>query len=86
MISIEQATVYRSSLRGRRYFSKGAAIKAEARSLIKDRYPTEESESDDRGQMTYAGFHWTDLKHSEKLYRRVCRLITNKTAYAGTVR
>lgn len=86
MISIEQATVYRSSLRGRRYFSKDAAIKAEARSLIMNRYPTEEAESDDRGRMTYAGFYWRDLKNSDKLYRRVCRLITTKTAYAGTVR
>lgn len=41
MISVDKATVYRAPTAGRRYFTKRAAINAEARALIFKKYPIE---------------------------------------------
>lgn len=63
----------------RHYMSKAAAVKAEARALIKQRYPTEAAERDHIGQ-TYPGFHWMDMPRSDVLYRRVCRVVSRRAA------
>jgi hypothetical protein len=76
MIEIQTATVYFAPTRGRRYLSKDAAITAEAKALIKRRYPTEHSEYED-GRMVCEGWHWAELKNSEKLFRRVRLMVKN---------
>ena len=81
MITTEFATVYRSSLKGRRYLTKAAAIKGEARIIIKDKYPTEDSDRDEMGRVIFGGWHWRELKNSEKLYRRVCRLVGRANSF-----
>lgn len=75
MIEEQTAKVYYSTEAKRRYFTKAAAIRAEARALIKERHPTEDSDHDDYGRMTYQGWNWRELPNAEKLYSRVCRLI-----------
>jgi hypothetical protein len=74
-IEKQKATVYWSSMAGRRYFSKKAAIAAEARGLIEARYPTEQADRDEFGRCTDPGFHWREIDNSETLLRRVCRLV-----------
>ena len=53
MITKETAIVYRASKR--RFLTKQAAIKSDAVSLIKEKYPTERPEYDDQGRETYPG-------------------------------
>ena len=68
MLTTESATVYRSSLAGRRFLTKRSAAKAEARKLLEERYPTDED------------FYWlNDLPRAHILYRRVTRLILRTT-------
>lgn len=66
--------VYRSSRTGRRYLTLRAAIRAEARAIILAKYPSEKPEYEN-GYTSYPGFYWRDLPNSEKLYRRVVRLV-----------
>lgn len=70
-VTAELATVYRASTKGRRYLSKQAAIKAEARAIIMRKHPTERYEND----TGYPGFHWRGLPRSHVLLRRVMRLV-----------
>ena len=78
MIEVMTRTVYRLSSNGRCYLTKKAAIGAAARALIEAKHPTEWSEFyDSNGHPTDAGSHWTFLKRSDVLYRRVCKLIKN---------
>lgn len=74
MIQVESAKVYRSPRAGRRYFSLAAAVNAEARAIIKAKYPDERAEYDS-GHITYPGFHWVTLPRSEVMYRRLARLV-----------
>jgi len=73
MVTVETAKVYRGA--GRRYFTKNAAIKAEAIAIIKARYPSEREHYDRNGYPEDPGFHWHELKRSEVMLRRMCRLI-----------
>lgn len=69
----ETATVYRGGRR--RYFSKSAAIKAEAMAIIKAKHPSEKTEYDSMGRCTYGGFHCSSLPRFDVLLRRMMRLI-----------
>lgn len=60
--------VYWSERRNRTYVHLRSAIKAEAKAIIKERYPNEEDD-----YRCY--FSWYDLPHSNKLLRRVMRLV-----------
>ncbi len=75
MIKKQSATIYYAATAKRRYFTKKAAIEAEAKAIIKQRYPTEQTERDDDGRVTHPGWHWRELKNSDKLFRRMCLLI-----------
>ncbi len=70
------ATVWFSPVKGRRYLSKSAAIRAETRAKIFDRYPIESAEYDSVG-MTYPG--WSievdEPERYSKMYRRLRRLV-----------
>ena len=76
MISRQEAVVYYASTRKKRYFSMRAAINAEAKAVILNRYPNEPFESD-TGHF-YSIEIDEPLRYS-KLHRRLSRLI--KRAY-----
>lgn len=62
--------VYYSPTRNRRYFSKEAAIKAEAKARIFKKYPSEKPESD----TGYAGYNiWADRP---EFYQRALRFLS----------
>lgn len=62
--------VYYSPTRNRRYFSKEAAIKAEAKARIFKKYPSEPYESD----TGYAGYNiWNDRP---EFYQRALRFLS----------
>lgn len=64
------AQVYYSPTRNRRYFSKEAAIKAEAKARIFKKYPSEPYESD----TGYAGYNiWDDRP---EFYQRALRFLS----------
>jgi len=72
-----QSTVWLAPTAGRRYLTKRAAINAEARALIKKRHPTEPAEYDN-GDMICSGWHWTELRRSDVLFRRVRRMVESE--------
>lgn len=76
MITSTTATVWHSSVKGRRYLSRRGAVEAEVRAIIYKLYPPENPEFDNIG-MTYPGY---DIRQDEperyaKLYRRIKRLV-----------
>ena len=70
MITKEVAVVYCAKTKGRRYFSKAAAIHAETMAIIRKKYPTEEFECD-----TGYSFDCTGMDGFEKIYRRMWKLV-----------
>lgn len=81
MAQIQQITriVYLAPTAGRTYLTKRAAINAEARALIKEKHPTEETIHDYESGHYEPGFHWSELPRSDVLLRRVCRLVKQST-------
>ena len=77
MIEIETAKVYRSTFAGRRYFSKTAAIKAEARAVLDNYYPYEPaSDYSEHGRAEYPGDPgWRGLDNSYELFAWVVEQI-----------
>ncbi len=74
MVKAELATVYRGG--GRRYLTMRAAVQAEARKIIEAKHPTERSRTSSDGSEHESGWYWRDeLKRSDVLFRRVCRLV-----------
>lgn len=67
----ETRTVYRSERRRRSFLTRGAAIRAEAIAIIKAKYPTEPGEPD----VGDPGWHWSELKRSDVLLRRMLRKV-----------
>ncbi len=74
MIEARTRRVYFAPRKGRHYFSKAAAISAEARAIIQEKYPTEPQESDSLG-ITYPGFHCTEMPNYGKMHHRLCAKI-----------
>ena len=73
MIEVQTAKIYYAPIRGRRYFSKFAAIHAETTAIILKKYPIEHFESD-----TGACYdiRFDDEERYAKMYRRLKRLMT----------
>ena len=80
-ITATTITVYRAPTAPRRYLSLRAACMAEARAIIKVRYPNEAPEYES-GHMIYPGTTWRDLPRSDVLYRRMARRV--RTAFEAT--
>lgn len=78
MIERRIRTAYHSSLVGRDFLTKRAAIRAEAREIIKAKHPTEGAQYSDDGSCTERGWDWTELKNSDVLLRRMCRLVNRE--------
>lgn len=76
------ATVFLAPTARRRYLTKKAAVRAEARALIARKHPTEREEYDDMGRCTYAGFHWSQMPRADELFRRVCRMVEHRSSKA----
>lgn len=76
MIRVETRKVWRSEAAGRAYLTCAAAINAEARAIIRRRYPDEPREYDNIGE-THPGFHWSELPRADVLLRRMKRLVAN---------
>lgn len=69
-VTTEVVKVYYSPTRNRRYFSKEAAIKAEAKARIFKKYPPEPYESD----TGYSGYNiWDDRP---EFYQRALRFLS----------
>jgi len=80
-ITATTITVYRAPTAGRRYLSLRAACNAEARAILKAKYPDERPEYDS-GHLTYPGFTWHDLPRSKVLHRRLARRV--RAVYEAT--
>lgn len=72
MIQIQTAKVFYSPAAGRRFFTKKAAISAEATCLILKKYPPEPFEHDNGAG---CDIRYDDPDRYEKLHKRLCRLI-----------
>jgi hypothetical protein len=68
--------VYFSPTARRRFFTKRAAIRAEASALIARKYPKEPEERDEFGRTTYSGWHWRSDDRLCRLHDRLVRIIT----------
>lgn len=73
MIYKTTATVYLSTSKKQRYFSKHAAINGEVNAILSSRYPTVKEEVD-----TGYSFHWSDIPRSTVLSRRLKRIVKAK--------
>ena len=62
---------YYAPTRGRYFFTRAAAIRAEAIAIIKRKYPTERGDTD----IGDTGWHWSELKRSDVLLRRMFRVV-----------
>lgn len=74
MIEKQQATVWLAPTKGRRYFTRKAAIKAEARALIFKKYPKEENHDEFRSWIDY-DIEQAEPERYEKMHRRMCRIL-----------
>lgn len=77
MIERDQAIVYYAPTKGRRYFSKAAAIKAESRAIIKKYFPDERACScspDWCGMCGYGG--WSLEVDEPERFARYNRMLT----------
>jgi hypothetical protein len=83
-MSIETTTIvaFLSVRTNRRYLTLNAACAAEARAIIKARYPNERAEYES-GHMIYPGFTWKSLPRFEVLYRRMTRIV--RAAYKQSI-
>lgn len=76
-ITVSTAVIYYAPTAGRRYFSKGAAVNAETRAIIKRKYPDESAPQDTNGQQI--GQAWSmeydDPARWAKIYRRLRRQV-----------
>lgn len=71
MIEKQTATVYLAKTKGRRYFSRSAAIHNETMAIIRKKYPTEPFEYD-----TGHSFDCVNMEGFETIYRRMYRLVS----------
>jgi len=78
-----QRTVYLAPTAKRHYFTRRAAADAEARALIRRKYPTERPESDDCGRVTFAGWHWAEDERLVRLHGRLTKRILRLALTSG---
>lgn len=77
-ITQTQATVYLAPTAGRRYLTRKAAANAEARALIRAKYPTEHAEPD----VSYSGWHWSNDDRLVRVYSRLAARIYRRSSPA----
>ncbi|WP_132862746.1 hypothetical protein [Stenotrophomonas sp. ATCM1_4] len=69
-------TVYRAPTAGRRYLSKRAAVRAEARALMERKYPTERGDETDG----WHHWHWSEDPRLALVYDRLVRMLSRAMA------
>lgn len=70
-----KVTVYRAPTAGRRYLSKRAAARAEARALMERKYPAERGDETDG----WHHWHWSNDARLNHVYERLVRMIARRT-------
>lgn len=71
LIERQPATVFWAPTARRRYFTRKAAADAEARALIRAKYPTERPDPD----VSFGGWHWQQDDRLCRLHRRLATRI-----------
>lgn len=76
MAAIEKLTqpVFLAKTSGRRYLTLRSAADAEARAMLKRKYPTERPEYEN-GQCYFPGYHWSSDERLVKVHARLSRMI-----------
>ena len=69
------STVYRAPTAGRDYFTARAAARNEAAAMLKKKYPSERSHSDDFGRIEDPGYHYTNDPRLVRVHARLTRLL-----------
>lgn len=72
-----QRTAFYAPTAKRSYLTKRSAAHAEARAMMRNKYPTEKQESDNIG-ITYRGWHWMEDERLCKVAARLARIIMGK--------
>lgn len=72
-IERKKRTVFYAPTANRSFFTAASAASREAAAMIARKYPSERTEHDDFGRVTYGGWNW----HEEE---RLCRVHTRLTA------
>ena len=67
--------VYRAPTAGRDYLTQRAAAHNEASALLKKKYPSERSTSDDFGRIEDPGYHFTNDPRLVRLHARLTRML-----------
>lgn len=80
MIEARTRKVFYAPTANRHFFTKRAAINAEAKALIKIKHPSEASESEPDIGYYSPGWHWTEMRRSEVLLRRVKRMVKHTSS------
>ena len=68
-------TVYRAPTAGRDYFTPRAAAHNEAAAMLKKKYPSEPSTTDDFGRIEDPGYHFTNDPRLVRLHARLTRML-----------
>lgn len=75
--------VYRAPTARRDYFTARAAARKEADALLKRKYPTERSHTDDHGRVEDPGWHYTSDDRLCRVHDRLARLLLRKLRAAA---
>lgn len=71
-------TVYRAPTAGRDYLTPQAAAHNEAAALLKKKYPSERSTTDDFGRVEDPGYHYTNEPRLVRVHARLTRMLLNQ--------
>lgn len=69
-----QVTVYRAPTARRRYLTKRAAVRAEARALLDRKYPAENGDDSDG----FSHWHWSGDDRLSRVYDRLVRALSRR--------
>ena len=75
MILAYMRQVYRAPTAGRDYFTARAAAHNEASALLKKKYPSERSTTDDFGRIEDPGYHFANDPRLVRVHARLARLL-----------
>lgn len=69
-----KSTTYLAPTARRRYLTKNAAANAEARAMVREKYPTEPAEYEG-GYCVFGGWHWSSDDRLVRVQKRLFRFI-----------
>uniref|UniRef100_UPI003341C3B3 hypothetical protein n=1 Tax=Castellaniella defragrans TaxID=75697 RepID=UPI003341C3B3 len=74
-IQTKPATAYYAPTKGRRYLTARAAAYGEAAAQLENKHPSEATEYDDFGRITYPGYSWREDERFVRVRQRYARLL-----------